>query len=135
VNEKNGSWWVAGGRVDAPESFTTGAMRECVEEAGIDVDIKGILRIEQSPGLQFSRLKSKICDILVIYYGEPKNTSQVPKQFADKESLGAAYFSVEEIIALKSKWRGPELYEWAKYLEAGGHIHPLSILRDMDVAQ
>ena len=27
VNEKNGSWWVAGGRVDAPESFITGAIR------------------------------------------------------------------------------------------------------------
>lgn len=30
VNERNGTWWVPGGRVDAPEAFTTGAIRECV---------------------------------------------------------------------------------------------------------
>jgi hypothetical protein len=27
VHEKNKTWWVAGGRVDAPESFITGAIR------------------------------------------------------------------------------------------------------------
>lgn len=27
VNEKNGSWWVAGGRVDAPQAFTKAAIR------------------------------------------------------------------------------------------------------------
>lgn len=37
VHETNKTWWVAGGRVDAPESFTSGAIRECKEEAGIDV--------------------------------------------------------------------------------------------------
>ncbi len=45
VFETNKTWWVPGGRVDAPEYFTIGAARECVEEAGIDVELKGILRI------------------------------------------------------------------------------------------
>lgn len=27
VNEKDGSWWVPGGRVDAPELFTLAAIR------------------------------------------------------------------------------------------------------------
>ena len=59
VFQCNQTWWVPGGRVDAPESFSTGAIRECIEEAGVDIDIKGILRIEQSPSFKFNRLKSK----------------------------------------------------------------------------
>ena len=27
VYERNSTWWVPGGRVDAPEAFTTGAIR------------------------------------------------------------------------------------------------------------
>jgi 8-oxo-dGTP pyrophosphatase MutT (NUDIX family) len=51
---------VPGGRVDAPESFSDGARRECIEEAGIHVELKGILRIEQScGGYNMNRLKSK----------------------------------------------------------------------------
>lgn len=45
VHERNSTWWVAGGRVDAPEAFTKAAIRECKEEAGIDIELKGILRI------------------------------------------------------------------------------------------
>ena len=60
VYEKNKTWWVPGGRVDAPESFSDGARRECIEEAGINVELKGILRIEQSGGgYNMNRLKSK----------------------------------------------------------------------------
>ena len=68
-----------------------------------------------------------------MYYAEPKDPKQVPKQIADKESLKAEYFTLNEIIALKNKWRGPELYEWANYLEKGGKIHPLSILVEKQV--
>lgn len=44
---------------------------------------------------------------LVVFYAEPKDLNQIPKRIADKESIEAAYFSMEEIVALKSKWRGP----------------------------
>ena len=27
VNEKDGSWWLPGGRIDAPELFSVGAIR------------------------------------------------------------------------------------------------------------
>lgn len=39
-------WWLPGGKVDPPEDFITAAKREAKEEAGIDVEIKGVLRIE-----------------------------------------------------------------------------------------
>mmetsp|Transcript_12204 Transcript_12204/g.1096 ORF Transcript_12204/g.1096 Transcript_12204/m.1096 type:complete len:88 (+) Transcript_12204:51-314(+) len=49
INEvRNRGWWIPGGRVDPPENFFVAAKRECKEEAGIDVEIKGILRINES---------------------------------------------------------------------------------------
>ena len=47
VNEtRNRGWWIPGGAVDFGENFIQGAIRECKEEAGIDVELKGILRVD-----------------------------------------------------------------------------------------
>lgn len=37
VEERNGLWWIVGGRVEKGESFMDAALREAKEEAGIDV--------------------------------------------------------------------------------------------------
>lgn len=37
IQEKDMSWWIPGGRVDAPETFREAGKRECKEEAGVDV--------------------------------------------------------------------------------------------------
>jgi hypothetical protein len=37
------------GHVEPGEDFTQGAIRECKEEAGIDIVLKGILKIQHSP--------------------------------------------------------------------------------------
>jgi 8-oxo-dGTP diphosphatase len=60
VHEKDGSWWLPGGRIDAPELFSKGAVRETKEEGGVDVKIKGVLRFELAPNTQFIRNKSTI---------------------------------------------------------------------------
>jgi ADP-ribose pyrophosphatase YjhB (NUDIX family) len=80
VYECNQTWWVPGGRVDAPEAFTTGAIRECLEEAGINVDIKGILRIEQSPSDRFDRLKSSHSSIQLFFTHSPKIPTRFPSR-------------------------------------------------------
>jgi len=64
----------------------------------------------------------------VIFYAEPVNEKQVPKSFADNESILAKYMTVEDIKAEKNHWRGPELYEWALYLVRGGEVYPLDFL-------
>ena len=47
VNEtKDRGWWIPGGAVDAGETFQQGATRECLEEAGVEIDLKGILTID-----------------------------------------------------------------------------------------
>jgi hypothetical protein len=42
-------FWVPGGAVDPGESYATAAIRETLEEAGIDIELKGILALEHSP--------------------------------------------------------------------------------------
>lgn len=64
VQEVNGKWWIPGGRVEAPETFMEAGKRQCKEEAGVDVEIKGVLRMEHQIYADFVRLKS-------ILYAEP----------------------------------------------------------------
>ena len=47
VNEtRNRGWWIPGGAIDFGENFIQGAVREVREEAGIEVNIMGILRVD-----------------------------------------------------------------------------------------
>lgn len=125
VNEtRSRGWWLPAGKVDPPENFFVAAIREAKEEAGIDVELKGILRTEYDIRNQYQRLR-------VIFYAEPKDEKQKPKSIPDKESEEARWMSLkemEEIDKTDLGWRGPELYEWANYLEQGGLIYPLSFL-------
>lgn len=76
IQETDGTWWIPGGRVDAPEGFLEAGVRECKEEAGVDVEIKGLLRMEHNISKTYVRLKS-------ILYAEPIDPDQVPKTEAD----------------------------------------------------
>ncbi len=59
-----------GGKVDPPEDIAKAAIRECKEEGGIDVSLKGIIKIMyDSSGGDAHYLKMKF-----IFYGEPLNT-------------------------------------------------------------
>ena len=126
VNEcHNQGWWLPGGLVDPPESHYRAAVRETVEEAGIDVELKGILRVE------YNISKDNYQRVKVVFYAEPKDPNQKPKSKPDGESLEARWVTVQDLVELskgKPGLRGPELYDWARYIEAGGVIYPLSVL-------
>ncbi|KAL4431836.1 hypothetical protein ABPG74_015276 [Tetrahymena malaccensis] len=116
-------WWIPGGLVDPPEDFVTAAIRETQEEAGIDIEIKGILRIEQN--------FNKSARYKVVFYGEPKDQNQKPKQIPDSESQEARWVTLKELEELGKKppyLRGQELLVFGQYIEKGGPIYPLSII-------
>jgi len=120
----NRGWWVPGGLVDPPENFIEAGVRETKEEAGVDVEIKGLLRFEYNIKGNFQRLRT-------VLYAEPLDHDQKPKSVADYESDEAKWVTLKELVEMKTQepgWRGPELYNWAKYIEDGGPIYPLSIL-------
>jgi len=123
VNEtRNRGWWLPAGKVEKGETFEEGAHRETLEESGIKINIKGILRVEHSMGSGFARMR-------VIYYAEPIDDTP-PKTKPDKESLEARWVTLAELEALGHKLpglRSDELLLWGRYLETGGIIYPLSI--------
>ncbi len=41
-------WWIPGGRVDRKEDFIQAAHRASIEEAGIEVNLVGVIRFEHS---------------------------------------------------------------------------------------
>lgn len=71
----------------------------------------------------------------VIFYGEPRDPTALPKQVADKESEFAAWKSIEELEELRRQTgdmglRGEELLRWGKYIRDGGLIAPMSYSYD-----
>jgi len=119
----NRGWWVPGGMVEPGESFISAARRQTLDEAGVNIDVKGILRFEHKiSGHQMIRIR-------IIFYAEAESLQT--KQMTDKESECANWFTIPEIIALSRSdpgLRGPELLYWPVYLQNGGWIYPLDLL-------
>ena len=66
VNEtRDRGWWIPGGGVDKGETFSMAAKRECMEEANMDIELKGVLKIEHKASNN-SKYKMR-----VIFYAEP----------------------------------------------------------------
>ena len=118
-------FWIPGGAVDPGETMIMAARRETMEEAGIVVDIKGILSMQHFPFQ--NRDGSCAVRLCLVFYAEPADLSQLPKSTPDFESAGASWASYESIMnTLKLRGREPQI--WSKYLEEGGQVYPLSLL-------
>ena len=104
---KNRGWWIPGGGLDDNEKFADAAVRECKEEASIDIVLKGILKVEQF------LFEGNGYKMRVIYYAEPVFPDQAPKQVEDHESVKAEWVTLEE-FSQKEKIRGNELLEFGQ---------------------
>lgn len=147
----NEGFWCPGGAVDVGETVVAAAHRECLEEAGIAVKLKGILSLElHNAGLYDHRLLVRnrsfgdaqtvhIVRMRVIFYAEPVDSGPinsdglcypVPKSSPDYESAGACWVDYADIQSGAIKMRGSEPKKWSKYMEEGGTVYPLTILNE-----
>ena len=109
------AFYVPGGRVDDGESFAQAALRETKEEAGIEVVLEGVLRLEHSPG----RMRA-------IFLARPADVDAALKSTADEHSLGARWVTRNELEKLAL--RGDEVRSMFEYVALGGHVSPMSVL-------
>lgn len=112
-------WYLPAGRVEPGESFAAAAVRETREEAGVPVNLVGVIRVEHSPGPVGARMR-------VVFLAEPTDDTP-PKSVPDGESLGAAWVTPGDLS--RYPLRGDEVRELFEYVAGGGAVCPLGILR------
>ena len=113
-------WYLPAGRLEHGETFQQGAIRETREESGLNVVLEGVLRIEITPPLQGPYYRQR-----VIFVARPSD-DMAPKTQADEETLGAAWFTLEEARSLPL--RGQEVISLFEYIERGESIYPLQVI-------
>lgn len=117
-------YWLPGGRIDSGENPAEAAIRETKEEAGIDVRLTGVIRIEYHPkkdrgGSQYVRMR-------FIFSAEPLDCDQPPKSIPDYESAGATWCSVDQVASLPL--RGSEPVDYFTHVASGKPVYPLDIV-------
>ena len=116
--------------MDPGETFQDAAIRETIEEAGVEITLEGILSIEYAPhrhgkGDYYARQR-------VIFLAKPKYPDRPPKSDPDYESVGAEWISWPDLEKLvfsgKRHLRGGEPAHWFNYVQNGGVVHSIRIL-------
>lgn len=120
----NSGYWLPGGRVDSGENPAEAAIRETKEEAGIDIRLTGMIKIEYHP--KRDRSGSQYVRMRFIFYAEPLDCEQLPKSIPDYESVGATWCRADQVEALPL--RGPEPVVYFSYIATGKPVYPLDLL-------
>jgi 8-oxo-dGTP pyrophosphatase MutT (NUDIX family) len=115
----NNAWYLPAGRVEPGETLAEAAIRETLEESGVKVRLKGVIRIEHSAQSKSARLR-------VVFLAEPRGDTATKKK-ADRESLRAEWVSLNELP--KYRLRGPLVEKVLRYVANGGQCFPLEVLQ------
>jgi 8-oxo-dGTP pyrophosphatase MutT (NUDIX family) len=115
-------WYFPAGRVESGETFMDAALRETKEEAGISVELEGILRVQRSVMPGYARQR-------VLFLARPAD-DRPPKSVPDQDSLEARFVTLQEMERLPL--RGDEVLGWSRYVLQSGAIAPLSLLTRED---
>ena len=110
----NNAWYLPAGRVEPGESLTQAAVRETLEESGVRVRLKGVIRIEHSAQSKSARLR-------VVFLAEPRGDTATKKK-ADRE-----WVTLNELP--KYRLRGPLVEKVLRYVANGGPCFPLEVLQ------
>jgi len=123
THERDG-WYLPAGRVDFGETFTTGGIREALEETDLPVNLTSIHCIQFSPGVKNVRLR--------IFFGaEPKDNTPT-KSVPNHEIIAAEWLPLNKILNLQEV-RSSELYYIAdKVLSNKVNKFPINFLEGTD---
>lgn len=111
-------WNLPGGRLEPGESLQDAARREVLEEAGIEVELTGLLAVDQrvmEPGSGPDRLR-------IVFVADAVDGPL--KQSEDEHSLRAAWFELAELERLRL--RTPFVQRMARLAAARPALLPLS---------
>ncbi len=111
------TWYLPAGRVEPGERIVDAAVREAREESGVPIVLDGVLRVEHTVRVDGARLR-------VMFHARPADDTP-PRSTPDEESLGAGWFTHEEMGGLAL--RGDEVRTLCARALAGA-VHPLAVL-------
>jgi phosphatase NudJ len=111
-------WYFPAGRVEPGETFAEAALRETREEAGVEIALEGILRIQHSPRPDGQRLR--------VFFLARQVDDGPPKSQPDEHTLEARWFSVDELRSVAL--RGDEVEAWMLAVLRSPVVAPLSLL-------
>lgn len=120
VQERKGNqgWYFPAGRMEPGETWAETARRETLEEAGIPIELEGILRIEHTPSPHGARSR-------ILFVARPADDTP-PKSTPDEHSLRAGWFTLPEIA--KMPLRSHEVLHTLVAIAKGQVVYPVSLL-------
>ncbi|MEM6995633.1 MAG: NUDIX domain-containing protein [Myxococcota bacterium] len=121
--DSRGQWYLPAGGVEAGEDLVAAALREVKEEAGVDVEVTGIMAIDHMPrlpGWEFSRWR-------FVVEARLKVGSPPPRTVANDDTLQAGFFAQREIAALPL--RGEDVIQLINEHAGGAAVAPISVYR------
>jgi 8-oxo-dGDP phosphatase len=106
-----GTWFLPGGRMAPGESILETALREVNEESGLEVELTGLLYVDQLVDALHSDRPTRL---RFVFAGRPAGGRL--KEVADEHSLRAAWFSPAEIegLALRSPFVQKMVALWTR---------------------
>lgn len=111
-------WHLPGGALNPGEGLGDGAKRECLEEAGIEIEPLGVMSFQRITPQQASyqeRWRFIVCARVV---------GGTLKQQPDEESLCARWYRVEDLTAIQL--RNPSTLELIRYHATRPALLPMS---------
>lgn len=115
VQERDGTFYLPAGRVEARESLVAAAIRETAEEAGVRIAVRGILAFDHEWRLE-ARMRMRF-----VLVGDV-TTLAPTKSRPDEHSRGAAWRTRQELTSLPL--RHPEVVKWIDRYERAPSLLP-----------